>query len=42
MTWPTLASIRLSTKCEFAPWLAKLHRFVRLPSGRWIRVLVTP
>ena len=39
MTWPTLAAVRLATQVsEFAPWLAKKHRFVKLPSGRWTRV----
>jgi len=30
------------TSAEFAPWMAKLHHFVLLPSGRWCRTFGAP
>ena len=44
MTWPTLASVRLATRLEFTPKLARAHRFVRVTvdgkqTNRWTRVL---
>lgn len=42
MLWDSLRAIQTSTRCEFAPWLAKAHHFVRLPSGRWCRTLGVP
>jgi len=42
MTWTTLHSVQVATRCEFTAQLAAQHCFVRLPSGRWSRVLGTP
>jgi hypothetical protein len=42
LTFATLADVRRATTCEFAPWMAKLHHFVRLPSGRWVRTYGPP
>lgn len=41
MTWPTLRAVQASLR-EFTPALRALHCFVRLPSGRWSRVLGVP
>lgn len=42
MTWLTLTSVMSATRIEFTPALAAQHCFVRLPSGKWCRVLGAP
>lgn len=42
MLWDTLAAVRLTTRCEFTPALAKQYHFVRCPSGKWTRTLGVP
>lgn len=42
MLWLTLKGAQQQTACEFAPWLAQRHHFLRLLSGRWTRTLGPP
>lgn len=42
MTYASLKQIQTVTKIEFTAALARLHHFVKLPSGRWTRTLGPP